>query len=378
MNFLYSLFKQDPDSREGVILTTSWLAVIVNLLCAAVKILIGIFASSLAIISEGLNNAADGTSSILTIIGTKLAGKHPTKEHPFGYGRVEYFTSLIIATLIMITGFESIKEAISSIFEPSKMEVSILIVLIIAVFGVVKYLLGNYMLKQGERIGSASLKGIGKECKADCIVSVVTIISTVIYLCFDLSLDAYAGIITSLFILKAGYDILKETAADLLGTAGDKELADELYQLIRSNPIVINAADMMLHNYGPDAYSGSVNIEVDHRLTVEEIYASIHSMQLEIMHEHHIAMVFGIYAVDEEHEGMQELRAYIEKFVQEKEHVTSFHALYVDPKNEDIYCDLVVDYELGDWEELRSEFRDYMKQAYPTQRLELVIETEYV
>ena len=378
MKILYKILKQDPDSREGIIMTTSWLGVIVNILCALVKIIIGALAGSIAIISEGLNNAADVASSVLTIIGTKLAGKHPTKEHPFGFGRIEYLTSLIIAGMILLTAYETISEAIGLIFNPKKMDLSVLIIVIIAVSAVIKFALGAYVEKQGHKINSQALVGIGKDSKSDCIVSVVTIIATVVYIMFDISIDAYAGILTSLFIFKAGYEILKETVGDLLGAPGDKELADNIYKLVRSNPLVLNAADMMLHNYGPDRYSGSVNIEMDHALTVEQIYAAIHALQLQIMHEFNIVMVFGVYAVDRDHENVIEMRKYIGTFVKNTEHVNSFHALYIDPNNNDIYCDLVVDYDLQDWDGLRKEFTRYMNEKYPSQELQLVIETEYV
>ena len=216
MNILYKILKQDKSSREGVIMTTSWLAVIVNILCALVKIVIGALAGSIAIVSEGLNNAADVASSVLTIIGTKLAGKHPTKEHPFGFGRIEYFTSLIIAIMIIMTAYETISESVGLIFNPKAMDLSVLVIVIIAFSAIVKFALGAYVEKQGEKINSASLVGIGKDSKSDCIVSVVTIIATVVYIYFHLSIDAYAGILTSLFIFKAGIDILNETVGDLL------------------------------------------------------------------------------------------------------------------------------------------------------------------
>lgn len=378
MKLLYTLFRQDPDSREGVILTTSGLGVIVNILCSVLKIVIGMAVSSIAVVSEGLNNAADAASSLLTILGTKLAGKHPTEKHPFGYGRVEYLTSLIIAGLILYTGIESLTGAVDGILHPYEMELSYLITGIIAVSAVIKLFLGTYMIRQGQCIDSGSLVAVGKECRADCVVSVVTILATLVYLLFDLSLDAYAAVVTSLFIIKAGAEVLRDTVSELLGKPGDKALAQELYRVIRENPLVLNAADMMLHNYGPDAYSGSVNIEIDCGKTVEEVYSNIHALQLRIMHEYHVTMVFGIYAVNNDRETLKELREYIARFVREQEHVRSFHALYIDPKNSDIYCDLVVDYSLRDWDALEEDFRAYMHEKYPENRLEVVIETEYV
>ena len=134
----------------------------------------------------------------------------------------------------------------------------------------------------------------------------------------------------------------------------------------------------MLHNYGPDAYSGSVNVEIDHSKTVGEVYAALHELQLRIMHEKHITMVFGIYAVDKDHTQIRQLREQVAAFVRNREHVTSFHALYIHPNGKDIYVDLVVDYALADWEALRKEFTAYMAELYPDQHLELVIETNYV
>ncbi len=378
MKLLYSLFRQDPNSREGVILTTSGLGVIVNVLCSVLKIVIGLAVSSIAVVSEGLNNATDAASSLLTIVGTKLAGKHPTEKHPFGYGRVEYLTSLIIAGLILYTGIESFTGAVDGILHPYEMELSFVITGIIAVSAVIKLFLGTYMIREGKRIDSGSLVAVGKECRADCIVSVMTIVATLVYLLFDLSLDAYAAVVTSLFIIKTGAEVLKDTVSELLGKPGDKALAQELYRVIREEPMVLNAADMMLHNYGPDAYSGSVNIEIDCGRTVEEVYSNIHALQLRIMHEYQVTMVFGIYAVNNDRETLKELREYIARFVREQEHVRSFHALYIDPKNNDIYCDLVVDYSLRDWDALEEEFRTYMHERYPQNRVEVVIETEYV
>ena len=311
-------------------------------------------------------------------MGTKLAGKHPTEKHPFGYGRVEYLTSLIIAGVILYTGIESFTGAVDGILHPYEMELSFLITGIIAVSAIIKMFLGTYMIREGKRIDSGSLVAVGKECRADCVVSVMTILATLVYLLFDLSLDAYAALITSIFIIKAGAEVLKDTVSELLGRPGDKALAQELYRVIREEPMVLNAADMMLHNYGPDAYSGSVNIEIDCSKTVEEVYSKIHALQLRIMHEYHVTMVFGIYAVNNDRETLKELRGYIARFVREQEHVRSYHALYIDPKTNDIYCDLVVDYSLRDWDALEEEFRAYMRERYPQNRVEVVIETEYV
>lgn len=378
MKLLYKLFRQDPDSREGVVIATSVLGILVNLVLAGVKIVIGAAVSSIAIISEGVNNATDSATSLITIVGTKLAAKHPTEKHPFGYGRIEYLTSLVISVLILLTGFELLKSSVERIFHPEEISVSYVTMAIIAVSAVVKFVLGTYTMREGKRVDSGSLAAVGAECRNDSYVSLLTIVTALVFLLFRVNLDAYAGIIMSAIVLKAGFEVLQDTLSNLLGHAGEEELAKELYKIIRAEPIVFNAADMILHNYGPDAYSGSVNVEIDHSKTVGEVYAALHALQLKIMHEKNIVMVFGIYAVDRDNVENREMRKYISAFVRQQEHIESYHALYIDPENGDLYVDLVVDYALEDWDALRQEFTAYMEARYPDHCLELVIETNFV
>ena len=378
MKLLYKLLRQEPDSREGTVVTVSGLNILVNLIFAAIKVVIGLAVSSIAIVSEGVNNATDSATSLITIVGTKLSAKHPTEKHPFGFGRIEYLTSLLISVLILFTGAELMESSVKRIFAPQEMSISYVTMAIIAVSALVKLALGLYTIKEGRRVDSSSLVALGTECRSDSVVSVITLVTALVFLVFHVSLDAYAGIIMSLIVLKAGFEVLKETLSDILGQAGEKELAQELYRIIRAEPLVLNAADMMLHNYGPDAYSGSVNVEIDHSKTVGEVYAALHELQLRIMHEKHITMVFGIYAVDGDHAQIRQLREQVAAFVRQQEHVTSYHALYIHPNGKDLYVDLVVDYDLADWEALRKEFTSYMAELYPDKHLELVIETNYV
>lgn len=378
MKLLYKILKQDPNTREGVAITTSALGIIVNLMLAAIKIVIGIMVSSIAVISEGINNATDSASSILTIVGTKLAGLRPNKKHPFGFGRIEYLTSLVISILILVTGAELLIGSFKLIFTPMEMSLSYVTLIIIAASAIVKLILGSYTIRMGKKVDSGSLIAVGTDCRNDFFASLVTILSALIFLFFELSVDAYAGIITALLILKAGFDILSETVSNLLGTPANEELAAKLYEEIKATPGVLNAADMMLHNYGPDQYSGSINLEIDHEKTIGEIYEIIHALQLRIMHQYGIVMVFGMYAVDGDHDVVKRMREQIASFVSGYDHVTSYHALYLSPGTNEIYCDLVVDYELRDWNALKTRFTEYMNALYPEKKLQLTIETDYV
>lgn len=378
MNLIYSLFRLDPNKREDIISATSGLGIAVNLIVSAAKIIFGLLASSIAIVSEGLNNASDALTSVLTLVGTKLAGKHPDKEHPFGYGRIEYLTSLIIATLILVTGGEMLISSVKLIFNPEELSISVISLIVVAVTAVIKFFLGVYTINMGKKAESGTLEALGLDCRNDSFISIVTIVSAIVFIVFHISIDAYVGIFMSLVIIKAGLGVLMETVSELLGRPGEHELAAKLYKEICKTDGIIGAADMMLHNYGPDAYSGSVNVEIDHSKTIGEAYQFIHELQLRIMHEYNVVMVFGIYAVDNDNEYIRELRRSVIKFIAATEHVKSFHAVYLEPNSNKLYCDLVVDYDLKDWDALKVEFTDYMRKLYPDKELQLTIETEYV
>jgi len=378
MRFFYRLLRKDASAREDIISMTSALGIAANLLIAAVKVLLGVLGSSVAIVSEGVNNAADAFTSVLTLVGTRLAGKHPDRKHPFGYGRLEYMTGLVIAVLILVTGTEMLISSVKAIFNPPALSISYLSLAIVAGSAVLKYLLGSYTIAMGRKADSGTLEALGLDSRNDAFISLVTILSAVVFLVSGYSIDGYAGVIMSCVILKAGAGVLLDTIGELIGRPGEKELARQIYREVLATDGVLSAADMMLHNYGPDAWSGSVNVEIDHEKTVGEIYAFLHELQLRIMHEYKVTMVFGVYAVDNDHEDVRQIRADIAAFVKTQEHVKSFHAVYLDPNNGDLYCDLIVDYDLRDWSTLEEDFKAYMAERLPGTSIHLTIETEFV
>lgn len=364
--------------RTGIINRTAILGIVVNVLIAGVKIAAGLLASSVAIVSEGVNNAADALTSVLTMVGTRLAGRHPDAKHPFGYGRIEYLTGLVVAVVIIVSGVQMLIESVKLIFRPEELSISYVSLAIVAVSAVVKFFLGLYTIARGRVVQSDALVGVGLECRGDSYISIITIGVAVVFLLTGVSLDAYAGVVMSAIILKAGVEVLLKIVSELIGRPGEKELATKIYQLVRATPGVVGAADMMLHNYGPNAWSGSVNVEIDHAKSVGEVYAMLHELQLGIMHEEHVTMVFGVYAVDDDHVETRRIRRTILEYVKAHEHVKSFHAVYLEPGTNRLYCDLVVDYELADWGALRADFLDYMKAKVPGRDVVLTVETEFV
>ena len=366
------------EERASVIARTSGLGVAVNVLLAVVKVAAGVLASSIAIVSEGVNNAADALTAILTLVGTKFAGRHPDAKHPFGYGRIEYLTGLVVAVVILVSGVQMLIESVKLVFKPEPLEISYVSLGIVAVSAVVKFALGLYTVRRGRAVRSDALVGVGMECRGDSFVSGITIGAALLFLLTGISVDAYAGVLMSLVILKAGVDVLRSTVSELIGRPGEKELATKIYSLVRQTPGVLGAADMMLHNYGPGAWSGSVNVEIDHGRTVGDVYRFLHDLQLRIMRDEKVTMVFGVYAVDEDQAETKRVRRAVFDFMKRADGVKSFHAVYLEPNANRIYCDLVVGYELRDWEALRAEFLAYMKDLFPGNEIVLTIETEFV
>lgn len=378
MNIVYKLLKKNPDNREDIISVTSLVGIVMNIFIALLKIAIGLIVHSIAIISEGANNASDAMTSIVTFLGAKLSTKHPDEKHPFGYGRIEYLTSLVVSILILLTGIELLKGSVEMIFKPTQLQVTAVSVGIIIISAIIKLLYGTYALKMSKKSNSSALEAVGLDSRNDCIGSVITLGSALAFVFFNISLDAYAGIITSLIIIKAGYGVLADTISELIGRPGKRELALELYRKIVATDGVIYAVDMMLHNYGPDAWSGSVNVEMDHKMTISQAYDILHALQLEIMQQYNVTMVFGIYSVDNDSTESRQIRRIIGEYIRDKEHIKSFHAVYKDEKNKKLYCDFLVDYYLKDWDKARAEFIEYMSVKYPDYQIILTIETEFV
>ena len=349
-----------------------------NVLLAAVKVVVGLLTSSIVIVSEGVNNAADALTSVLTLVGAKLAGRHPDAKHPFGYGRVEYLTGLVVAVVILVSGVQMLVESVKLVFRPEPLSVSYASLAVVLVSAVVKFVLGQYTVQRGRLVNSDALIGVGLDCRNDSYVSAITIGTVLVFLLTGVSIDAYAGIAMSLLIVKAGAGVLRCTVSELIGRPGEKELAQRIYGLVRATPGVLGAADMMLHNYGPDAWSGSVNVEIDHGKSVGEVYQVLHELQLRVMHEEKVTMVFGVYAVDEDQDETRQVRKAIRDFIRRRDAVKGFHAVYLEPVTNRIYCDFVVGYELRDWDALRADFLDYMKNLFPEQEVVLTIETEFV
>lgn len=188
-------------SREKTIIRTSIIGIIANVFLAAFKAVIGLMTNSIAIVLDAVNNISDAGSSLITIIGTKLAGREPDKKHPFGYGRIEYLSAMIISVIVLYAGITSLVESVKLIIHPKTPDYNTVSLIIVAVAVVVKILLGRYVKKTGVRVNSDSLINSGEDATLDSVISASTLVAAVIFMTFNISLEAWLGAVISLVII---------------------------------------------------------------------------------------------------------------------------------------------------------------------------------
>jgi len=327
--------------REKKILRTSAAGIVTNIFLAVLKIILGTVSGSIAVTSDAVNNLTDSSSSLITMIGTHLAGRQPTRRHPFGYGRIEYLTSMLIAVIVLLTGAEMTITSVKSVFHPSPVDFSPVTLVLIGLTVGVKVWLGLYTKRTGKAVQSGALTASGADALNDAVVSLVTLGSAVFYLFTRISIDAYTGALISLFVIRTGVSVLFETLGKILGERGSSTLALDIKREIASEPAVVSAHDLILHNYGPDVNTGSINLEINHTVTVGELYPALHRLQTRIYTKYHAYLVFGIYAVDTESPLSREVRTVLSSFAADEHHCLGYHGVDIDEENRQIFCDVI-------------------------------------
>ena len=258
--------------RDQVIIRMSLIGILANVFLAAFKAIVGAISGSIAIILDAVNNLSDALSSVITIIGTKLAGKQPDKKHPYGHGRIEYITAILISVIVLYAGITSLVESIKKIIDPSVPDYSAAALIIVGAAVLVKVFLGRYVSSVGKKVQSDSLAASGKDALMDAIISASTLLAAVIFLIFGLNLEAWLAAVISLYIIKSGIEMLRDSLSQILGERVDSELSRQIKETVTSIPGIYGAYDLILHNYGPDHMIGSVHIEVADTLSIDQLY----------------------------------------------------------------------------------------------------------
>lgn len=363
--------------RSRQIVKVSVVGIVTNALLAIFKAAVGLLANSIAIVLDAVNNLSDALSSIITIVGTKLANKAPDRKHPHGYGRLEYLTTVVIAVIVLTAGGTSLKESIEKIINPQTPDYGTVSLIIVGAAVVVKILLGTYFKKRGKSLDSDSLTASGQDALMDSIISISTLVAALIFVFFGISLEAWLGVIISIFILKAGYEIIKDSTSKLLGERIDGDLSKEIKSTISAIEGVHGVHDLILNDYGPQRLWGSVHIEVDDTMCAAQIDTITHRIQKEIFEKYQVILhTVGIYSINTD-EASVKLRNDIYNSITEKHsEVLEIHGFYLIPDTHEIQMDIVVSFDVKDRMQFQQTIIDELAKQFPDYRFAIIVDSD--
>ena len=365
--------RKEEASRDKIIVRTSIIGILANVFLASFKAVVGLATHSIAIVLDAVNNLSDAASSLITIIGTKLAGKAPDRAHPFGYGRIEYLSAMVISVIVLYAGITSLTESVKKIITPEAPEYTTVSLIIVAVGVLVKIFLGRYVKGVGEKVNSDSLVNSGEDATLDSIISASTLVAAAIFLWKGISLEAWLGAIISLIIIKSGIEMLKDTLSKILG-----ELAREIKKTVVGFPNVHGAYDLVLHNYGPDTFNGSVHIEVPDTLSASDVDELLRQIQVEVYKKHQVILTaIGVYSINTQDEEIKEMREKVFEAVMEEEHVMQIHGFYVNLEKKTLRFDVVVSFDAKDRGAVYQKIVEKVQAMYPDFALEVALDMDF-
>ena len=364
--------------RNHIIIRTSIIGILANVLLSVFKSAVGIISGSIAIVMDAVNNLSDAASSLITIIGTKLAGKAPDRKHPFGHGRGEYLSAMIISALVLYAGLTSLIESFKKILSPKTPDYSAVTLVIVAFAVLVKIVLGRYVQQKGEQVHSDSLINSGKDALNDSIISASTLVAAIIFLTTGLSLEPYLGLIISLLIIKSGVDMLRETISQLLGERINLELARSIKKTVTSFPDVTGAYDLILNNYGPDLFTGSIHIEVPDTYTVLQLDELSQSITHKVLEDNHVILTaIGVYPTNTGNEKAAQMKRLISEIVLSHEYVMQLHGFYVNEVKKTIRFDVIISFDAKDREAVYQHIVNDVSELYPDYKLLVALDTDF-
>ena len=365
------------NKRERVVIKTSILSILSNVVLTSFKAFIGVLSHSIAIISDAVNNLSDALSSIITILGTKLAGKAPDREHPYGHGRAEYITSLLVSAIVLYAGVTALIESAKKIIHPETRDYSIITLIVLIAGILVKFVLGIYVKKKGKEVNSDSLVASGIDAFNDAILSISVLLSTLIYIAFNISLEAYVGVLVSLFIIKTGIELVKEAVDNMIGTRVESKLSKAIKREITKEEDVKGAFDLILNNYGPDKYLGSVHIEIPDTLSVSEVDKLSRRITKTISKKYGVILhTIGIYSINTKDKKIIKIQKEIQDIVFSHKGILQMHGFYFDEEDKSISFDIIIDFDVESREEIYAKIYDEVHKRYPDYKIIITLDVD--
>lgn len=335
-------------TRNSIVVKTSIIGITLNILLVIIKTIIGFAVNSIAIITDAVNNLTDALSSIITIIGTKLASKEPDASHPLGHGRIEYLSSMVIALFVMFAGFgaffESFKKILSG--DVPSYNISTVIILIFAIL--VKVFIFIYYKRKGKETNSSNLINSGIDAGFDAIISASTLLAVLIFMFTNgkICIEAYLALIISLLILKSGVGMIKDAISIILGKRIDKDLSFKVKNVASSFKEVEGVYDLVLNNYGPDSYIGSFHVELDESMNAVDIDVLTRKITKEVFEKTGVVVsAIGIYSLNKKDKKVLEMKKQIDEILSKYPDVLSTHGFYVNREEKTINIDIIISFE---------------------------------
>ena len=363
--------------RNQEIIRTSIIGIIANVLLAAFKGAVGALAGSIAIIMDALNNLSDALSSVITILGTKLSERPADRMHPFGYGRVEYFSAIIISVIVLVAGISSLVESVKKMIHPTQPDYTALTFSVIAVAIVVKLILGRYVKGKGKKLKSDALIGSGSDALFDAAITLTTLASAAITLIWNISIDGLLGIIISLVIVKSGVEMLKSPINELLGSRVSGELVAHIKEEVMTFEGVYGVFDLILHTYGPDTMIGSLHVSVTDTPTASTIHLLGRSISERLYSKFGIIATVGFYAINTGETTVAHMQHDVMRRVLNYVGIHSAHAFFVDLSRKIITFDIMPDYDVKNDMALCASLVESLKEAYPDYTFNIVVDHNF-
>lgn len=353
--------------RQNAIIKTSAVGITTNVLLVAFKALMGFLSGSVALVIDAVNNLTDALSSLVALIGAKLAKKAPDKKHPYGHGRIEYIAEMIVAAVIIAAGILAIAESIKTIFEPSDPDYTFWAYIVMGVSIVLKIALGIFARRMGKKIGSGVLIGIGADALLDALLTFSVLVSALIFFAFGVSIESYVGVLIGLFIIRSGILIVLDASNRLIGLRSDAALTSAIKKTILAIPGVIGAYDLMVTDFGPERIYAQVHIEVDGSLSAMDIDRLSREAQERVYQENHVFLTsVGIYAHDDHDQKALSMEETCHQKAMSHPEVLETHGFRVDEEAKTITFDAVVSFDVTDRDFFQGELTREIRAIYPT------------
>lgn len=389
-NFLVKTFVKNSDNIKDTKVRNAYgtlggvIGIIINSLLFLIKFSVGMIVGSIAISADAFNNLSDAASSVITIVGFKMANKPADAEHPFGHGRIEYLSALVVAFMVMLVGLQFVKSSIERILNPTTITFDLIPFILLLVSIGFKVWLAMFNKFIGNRINSSALKAAATDALGDVFTSSTVVISFLLAKFTDFPLDGYIGVIVALAILYAGFNLVKETLNPLLGEAPDPELVSDICEKILSYEHITGVHDLIVHNYGPGRVIASIHAEIPANIDIMEIHNAIDKAEREVSRELNIHLVVHMDPICVITDEIKDAWDCVEKILRKYPEIKSMHDFRVvgegDIKN--LIFDIVVDptniKSKSNENKLIGEITDSIKSEHPQYRSVITIDYDFV